>query len=211
MHQVPRDPPGHTASPPPLKYVTYEVYLLPREWTPSVPGTHCFPSYPEDMVPRQKLPPTSMWPNCQRRQDDANDEHFEYYDGRSPYVYRQQVLRENGAAQQTRILNRRRPASIAGIKRRSSCSVALVGAAPVLSPPLLSPPHMVAQNPDMGVLPPSVIIRELQPGDPEPVESAMSLPHVDGDDTPVILATVEQPPSPPPPSLTPVVVESSSP
>lgn len=37
-------------------------------------------------------------------QDDANDEHFEYYDGRSPYVYRQQVLRENGAAQQVQIL-----------------------------------------------------------------------------------------------------------
>ena len=71
-------------------------------------------------------------------------------------------------------------------------------------------------------------IRELQPGDPEPAGSTMSLPHVrtfnspntsssknvklqvDGDDTPVILATVEQPPSPPPPSLTPVV-ESSSP
>merc|ERR1712037_1036020 len=207
VHQVPRDPPGHTASPPPLKYVTYEVYLLPREWTPSVPGTHCFPSYPEDMVPRQKPLQTSMRPNCHRRQDDANDEYNYYYDGRSPYVYRQQE-----AAQQTRILNRRRSASIAGVKRRSSCSVAVVGAAPVV--PSCSTPeqHMVvAQNPDGDVVPPSVVIRELQPGDPEPVGSAMSLPPVDGDDTPVILATVEQPPSPPPPSLTPVVVESSSP
>ena len=62
------DPPGFIESPPPLKYLTSEVYLLPREWTPSLPGTFCFPSYPEDMVPKHKPPPSSARPDCQRRQ-----------------------------------------------------------------------------------------------------------------------------------------------
>lgn len=211
MRQVPRDPPGHAESTPPLKYLTYEVYLLPREWTPSVPGTHSFPAYPEDMVPKQKPPPTSMRPNCQRRQDDSNEEHYGYYDGRSPYVYRQHVLRDNDIAQQkTKIMNRRRSASIAGVKRRSSCSVAVVGAGPVLPSAPLEANVVPAKNPHADAVPSSVVISELHPGDPEPAASAVSLANADGDDTPVILATVEQPPSPPPPSLTPVV-ESSSP
>ena len=33
-----------------------------------MPGTFCFPSYPEDMVPKHKPPPSSARPDCQRRQ-----------------------------------------------------------------------------------------------------------------------------------------------
>ena len=59
----------------------------------------------------------------------------------------------------TRVLNRRRPASIAGVKRRSSSSVAVVGAAPVLPPSPLEP-DTAAKIHGMYVVPPSVVIRD---------------------------------------------------
>merc|ERR1712038_237959 len=106
-------PPATATSPPSMRYVTYEVYLLPREWTPVTPGTHCFPEYPEDKIPREKPLPTSMRPNWQQRQDD-NRELYDYCDGRTPYVYRQHILQDKAdheAAQQiqTRLQSRRRP------------------------------------------------------------------------------------------------------
>lgn len=209
IHPVPA-PPGPATSSPSVKYVTYEVYLLPREWTPVTPGTHFFPEYPEDKVPRDKPAPTSMRPNWQQRQDD-NCERYDYCDGRTPYVYRQHILQDKAdqeAAQQTRLQSRRRPASVAGTKRKSSCPAvaAVVGEAP-LPPSSPFEHHVVVENLDVDLAPPSVVIRELQPGDAEPVESSTSLMpfQVEGDDNPVILATVEQPPSPTPPPMSPLV------
>ena len=60
----------------------------------------------------------------------------------------------------TKIMNRRRSASIAGVKRRSSCSVAVVGAGPVLPSAPLEANVVPAKNPHADAVPSSVVIRD---------------------------------------------------
>ena len=60
----------------------------------------------------------------------------------------------------TKIMNRRRSASIAGVKRRGSCSVAVVGAGPALPSAPLEADVVPAKNPHADAAPSSVVIRD---------------------------------------------------
>jgi hypothetical protein len=104
------------------EYVSYTVYLLPRQWCP-LPGTHSYPEYPEDRMPKQK---TYQQQQQQQQQTTGQGQYYSNYQGYGESHYgnyqQQQQQQHQQQYQQQQFMNPGFNNSLNSKKRRSNFS-----------------------------------------------------------------------------------------